>query len=171
MVEILKNWISTMLCVGIFITFIKMIIPNTKIAKYIYSLVGVMTVVTLVMSISKYLNVDKVEEATQSVLNSIEASSKNQIEIDNNDSKEILNENLKKEFIKKIKNDIQSKLNENNISTELISVIVDEKFNIQKINIKINKNLNYDLIKINSIFEIIQSNYNLESNKVSIEEV
>lgn len=171
MVEILKNWISTMLCVGIFITFIKMIIPNTKIAKYIYSLVGVMTVVTLVMPISKYLNVDKVEDATQSVLNSIEASSKNQIEIDNSDSKEILNENLKNEFIKKIKNDIQSKLNENNISTELISVIVDEKFNIQKINIKIDKNLNYDLIKINSIFEIIQSNYNLESNKVSIEEV
>lgn len=171
MVEILKNWISTMLCVGIFITFIKMIIPNTKIAKYIYSLVGVMTVVTLVMPISKYLNVDKVEDATQSVLNSIEASSKNQIEIDNSESKEILNENLKNEFIKKIKNDIQSKLNENNISTELISVIVDEKFNIQKINIKIDKNLNYDLIKINSIFEIIQSNYNLESDKVSIEEV
>lgn len=171
MVEILKNWISTMLCVGIFITFIKMIIPNTKIAKYIYSLVGIMTVVTLVMPISKYLNVDKVEDATQSVLNSIEASSKNQIEIDNSESKEILNENLKNEFIKKIKNDIQNKLNENNISTELISVIVDEKFNIQKINIKVDKNLNYDLIKINSIFEIIQSNYNLESNKVSIEEV
>lgn len=171
MVEILKNWISTMLCIGIFITFIKMIIPNTKISKYIYSLIGVMTIITLVLPISKYLNVGEIEDATQSVLSSIEKNGKNEISIDNIDDEEVLNKNLKNEFIKKIKNDIKNKLDENNISTELVSVIIDDKFNIQKINIKISKNLNYDLTKINSIFQIIKNNYEVESDKVSIEEV
>ena len=52
MVDILKNWITTMLCIGIFLTFIQMIVPNTNLKKYIYSLIGVVTIITAFLSLA-----------------------------------------------------------------------------------------------------------------------
>ena len=54
MVDILKNWITTMLCIGIFLTFIQMIVPNTNLKKYIYSLIGVVTIITLILPAYNY---------------------------------------------------------------------------------------------------------------------
>ena len=36
MIEIFKNWIVSMLCIGIFTTIIQLIIPKTNLKKYIY---------------------------------------------------------------------------------------------------------------------------------------
>ena len=175
MLEILKNWITTMLCTGIFFTFIKMIIPNSKLAKYIYSLIGVVTIVTLVMPVLNLMNLDDFSIATKSVISNIEnealSNNANIINIDNIETQNTLDKNLKNEFSKNIKNNIQSILEQNNIESKMISVIVDDSYQIQKINIKIERNTENSTFTIEKIFSIIEETYNIDNGKVVIEEI
>ena len=68
MVDILKNWITTMLCIGIFLTFIQMIVPNTNLKKYIYSLIGVVTIITLILPAYNYFKVNKLKKKSEPLI-------------------------------------------------------------------------------------------------------
>lgn len=170
MTEILKNWITTIFCIGIFLTFVQMIIPNTKLKKYIYSLISVITIVTLALPIKEKLNMSGIEDVTQTVINNIESKAR---EVDNISdtiySSDTMDKNLKKEFIKKIKSDINQKLSDYNIYPETINILLDDSYNIKKIDIKVKAQ--EDKGKINTIFNCISQNYSVLGNNITIEEV
>ncbi len=171
MIKILENWITTVLCIGIFLTFIQMIVPNTKLKSYIYSLIGVITIITLVMPVANYLKTNQIEEVTQSVLNNIEIESQENFENDSTKNYDYTKENLKNEFTKKIKEDIKQKLELKGIKSEMISVIVSDEYVIQKINIKLNKNNANLKNDISTIFLIIKENYNVDMDRIIVEEM
>ena len=170
MLEILKSWITTMLCTGIFFTFVKMIVPNSKLSKYIYSLIGVVTIFTLVVPTVKFINTENLENSTKSVINNIDVGT-SVVDIDNIDAKNTLDKNVKNEFAKKMKNSISELLEKNNIDVNMITVIVDDNYQIQKVSIKIENNLKNKLNKMEKIFSLIKENYNISDEKVVIEEV
>ena len=170
MLEILKSWITTMLCTGIFFTFVKMIVPNSKLSKYIYSLIGVVTIFTLVVPTVKFINTENLENSTKSVINNIDGGT-SVVDIDNIDAKNTLDKNVKNEFAKKMKNSISELLEKNNIDVNMITVIVDDNYQIQKVSIKIENNLKNKLNKMEKIFSLIKENYNISDEKVVIEEV
>lgn len=45
MIENFRDWINALLCLGIFTTLIQLIMPKNNIRKYIYSLIGIVTIV------------------------------------------------------------------------------------------------------------------------------
>lgn len=171
MVDILKNWITTMLCIGIFLTFIQMIVPNTNLKKYIYSLIGVVTIITLILPAYNYFKVNKLDEVTTSVINSLNENVQVGDDIASQRYSDISkNENVKNEFIKKYKEDIIKKLQEKGIEASDVVIIIDDEYNVEKLNIKINGN-NISNTNINKIFSCISENYDIDKSKVSVEEV
>ena len=58
-VEIFKSWISSMLCIGIFIAFVQLMMPKTNLKKYIYSLIGIVTILTVVSPIINMFENDR----------------------------------------------------------------------------------------------------------------
>lgn len=167
MIDVLKNWIATILFVGIFFAFVQMIIPNTKLKKYIYSLIGVVTLITLMMPITNKLSINNLEEATKEVLNNIEGNCNSNT---SKESENIINDNIKNEMSKKIKEDLKQKLLDQGIKSEMITIILDENYNIQKINIKISKQ-NNSYLNMNTVFGIVKQNYGVSNENVIIEEV
>ena len=168
MIDILKNWIATILCVGIFFTFIQMVVPNTKLKKYIYSLIGVVTLIALMLPFANKISLNSIEDATIDVLNNIGLTTSNDASL--KDGKNNIDNNIKSEMTKKIKDDLKSKLLDHGIKSEMVSVILDDKYTIQKINIKILKQNNSNL-NMNTIFGIIKENYGISNENVIIEEV
>ena len=168
MIDILKNWIATILCVGIFFTFVQMVVPNTKLKKYIYSLIGVVTIIALMLPFTNKISLNSIEDATIDVINDIDLTASNHANVNNR--KNNIDNSIKDEMAKKIKDDLRLKLLDHGIKSEMISVILDEKYTIQKINIKILKQNNSNL-NMNIIFGIIKENYGISNENVVIEEV
>ena len=75
MVQTFKIWISSLLCLGIFVAFLELIIPKSKFKKYIYALIGILTVITIISPIvnmykSNQVN-SSIDQVTKAMSNSI----------------------------------------------------------------------------------------------------
>lgn len=169
MVEIFKNWVSAMLCLGIFVTFIQLIIPKTNLKKYIYSLVGVITIITI---FSPLVNVLKNKDVEISLNEAIESMSN----IDNNTTvdEEMYNkkrdDNLRETFALNMKNDIKVKLEEKGINCKTIDMFLTEQYNIEKLKIcitKIDENTS-SLDDVTQVVKYINSEYDLDFSKIEV---
>lgn len=170
MIDVFKNWISSMLCIGIFVTFITLIIPKNKMRKYIYSLIGIVTIFTLVSPIIKYINTTNLDNAVNQVMGNISSlSSSEEYDIEKYQGTE--KELLKKEFIENLKQNISSKLLLKNINVKDIQILLDDEYNIEKIEIKI-KQLNKEnvLESINYIIKYINEEYDIDYSKITVVE-
>lgn len=169
MVEIFKNWVSAMLCLGIFVTFIQLIIPKTNLKKYIYSLVGVITIITIV---SPLVNVLKNKDVEVSLTEAIESMSN----MDENSTvdEEMYNkkrdDNLRETFALNMKNDIKAKLEEKGINCKTIDMFLTEQYNIDKLKIciaKIDENTS-SLDDVTQVVKYINSEYDLDFSKIEV---
>ena len=64
MLDVFKEWISAILAIGILFTVIRIILPNTNLKKYIYSLIGIVTILVIinpVISLIKNNNIDNIK--------------------------------------------------------------------------------------------------------------
>ena len=169
MIEIFKNWIIAMLCLGILIVIIQLITPKTNLRKYIYTLVGIITVITILSPIVDILTKSDVEESISNVLSSINMEN-DAITVNSEGLEDKKNELLKIQFIDNLKSDITTKLKEKSVKTKNINVSVDEGYNITKLELKIEK-LDKEKVNINSVNQIvgyINNEYSIDYSKISV---
>ena len=169
MLENFKSYINTLLCLGIFITILQLIIPKNKSRKYIYSLTGIIMIITVISPIVNLLKNEKIEDGINQVLSNIDS-----YKIDENVGKEdykTANENtIKNQVILKLKNDIKNKLDEKNIKLNNVEVFLEENYEIRKISLNIN-NLNKDNIlfsNLNSVIKYINEEYKVDYSKIEV---
>lgn len=169
MLENFKSYINTLLCLGIFITILQLIIPKNKSRKYIYSLTGIIMIITVISPIVNLLKNEKIEDGINQVLSNIDS-----YKIDENVGKEdykTANENtIKNQVILKLKNDIKNKLDEKNIKLNNVEVFLEENYEIRKISLNIN-NLNKDSIlfsNLNSVIKYINEEYKVDYSKIEV---
>ena len=101
MIESFKLWINSMLCIGIFVLFIKLIIPNNNLKKYIYSLIGIITIVTVISPVMDLLNDDSIETSLNQVINNISENDTSIESANINKYQDLNNQAVKKGFIDK----------------------------------------------------------------------
>ena len=73
MLENFKSYINTLLCLGIFIKILQLIIPKNKSRKYIYSLTGIIMIITVISPIVNLLKNEKIEAGINQVLSNIDS--------------------------------------------------------------------------------------------------
>lgn len=169
MIEIFRNWIVAMLCLGILVVIVQLVVPKTNLRKYIYSLIGIVTVITIVSPIVDVLKNGNVSDSISSVLDSI-SSNEDTITVNSNGVQDKQNELLKVQFIDNLKSDIMFKLAHKDVEVNDINISVDDDYNITKIEVKISK-INVEKTNLNSVNEVIKyinSEYDIDYSKISV---
>ena len=166
MLDLFKNFVNSLLCIGIFITFIKLIMPSGKVKKYIYSLIGIITIITIVSPFINFMQNVDVEESIKDVISNIDMSE------NTSDDKEqtSTNSSVKDVFLDKLKTDIKDKLSQNSVTTDKIEIYIDDSYNIEKmeINIKNLRKTNSSLENVNKVVNYINQEYGIAYEKINI---
>lgn len=169
MIEIFRNWIVAMLCLGILIVIVQLVIPKTNLRKYIYSLIGIVTVITIVSPIVDVFKTGNVSSSISSVLDSM-SSNEDTITVNSDGLQDKQNELLKVQFIENLKSDVMFKLAHKDVVVNSINISVDDDYNITKIEVKIAK-INVEKTSLNSVNEVIKyinSEYDIDYSKISV---
>lgn len=169
MIEIFRNWIVAMLCLGILIVIVQLVIPKTNLRKYVYSLIGIVTVITIVSPIVDVLKTGNVSSSISSVLDSM-SSNEDTITVNSDGLQDEQNELLKVQFIENLKSDIMFKLAHKDVVVNSINISVDDDYNVTKIEVKIAK-INVEKTSLNSVNEVIKyinSEYDIDYSKISV---
>lgn len=169
MIEIFRNWIVAMLCLGILIVIVQLVIPKTNLRKYVYSLIGIVTVITIVSPIVDVLKTGNVSSSISSVLDSM-SSNEDTITVNSDGLQDKQNELLKVQFIENLKSDVMFKLAHKDVEVNSINISVDDDYNVTKIEVKIAK-INIEKTSLNSVNEVIKyinSEYDIDYSKISV---
>lgn len=168
MIEGFKNWISALLCIGIFISILELILPKSKIKKYIYVLVGIVTTITI---ISPGINLLKSDNIAQSVSSVVDNLSEN-VNINSGATVEDYTKNqenmVKNEFINSFKKDIESKLTLKGVYVTEITVTLAENYDVQKVQVKTKKLSGTSLNEVSKVIEYINSEYDIDYSKIEV---
>lgn len=168
MIEIFRNWIVALLCLSILIIIIQLVIPKTNLRKYIYTLIGIITVITIISPVVDLLKKQDIKESIADVLSSFNTNDAT-VSVNSSDLEEKKTGLVKVQFIDSIKQDIKDKLESKNITVKSINVSVDDNYDITKLEIKILKSKN-GIVSVNEIVKYLNNEYGIDYSKISIVE-
>lgn len=158
MLEWFKSWATGIVIAVIIATIIEMILPNSTSKKYIKIIIGIFIVYTIISPVigsfkgedlNNYIKVENYIQSNSNALKTNEVS-------DNAQS------SIKKIYAQNLQNDLKTKLKEkgyisNNIN---ISISNDDKYNIERIDIKVDEkvtNSNQDEKQVKTIVDNIKA--------------
>ena len=158
MLEWFRSWATGIVIAVIIATIIEMILPNSTSKKYIKIIIGIFIVYTIISPVigsfkgEDLNNYIKVENYIQSSSNALQTNAVS----DNAQS------SIKKIYAQNLQNDLKTKLKEkgyisNNIN---ISISNDDKYNIERIDIKVDEkvtNSNQDEKQVKTIVDNIKA--------------
>ena len=158
MLEWFRSWATGIVIAVIIATIIEMILPNSTSKKYIKIIIGIFIVYTVISPVigsfkgEDLNNYIKVENYIQSSSNALQTN-----EVSDN-----AQSSIKKIYAQNLQNDLKIKLKEkgyisNNIN---ISISNDDKYNIEKIDIKVDEkvtNSNQDEKQVKTIVDNIKA--------------
>lgn len=158
MLEWFRSWVTGIVIAVIIVTIIEMILPNSTSKKYIKIIIGIFIVYTIISPVigsfkgedlNNYIKVENYIQSNSNALKTNEVS-------DNAQS------SIKKIYAQNLQNDLKTKLKEkgyisNNIN---ISISNDDKYNIERIDIKVDEkvtNSNQDEKQVKTIVDNIKA--------------
>lgn len=158
MLEWFRSWATGIVIAVIIATIIEMILPNSTSKKYIKIIIGIFIVYTVISPVigsfkgEDLNNYIKVENYIQSSSNALQTN-----EVSDN-----AQSSIKKIYAQNLQNDLKTKLKEkgyisNNIN---ISISNDDKYNIERIDIKVDEkvtNSNRDEKQVKTIVDNIKA--------------
>lgn len=158
MLEWFRSWATGIVIAVIIATIIEMILPNSTSKKYIKIIIGIFIVYTIISPVigsfkgEDLNNYIKVENYIQSSSNALQTN-----EVSDN-----ARSSIKKIYAQNLQNDLKTKLKEkgyisNNIN---ISISNDDKYNIERIDIKVDEkvtNSNQDEKQVKTIVDNIKA--------------
>ena len=158
MLEWFRSWATGIVIAVIIATIIEMILPNSTSKKYIKIIIGIFIVYTVISPVIGSFNGEdlnnyiKVENYIQSSSNALQTN-----EVSDN-----AQSSIKKIYAQNLQNDLKTKLKEkgyisNNIN---ISISNDDKYNIERIDIKVDEkvtNSNQDEKQVKTIVDNIKA--------------
>ena len=158
MLEWFRSWATGIVIAVIIATIIEMILPNSTSKKYIKIIIGIFIVYTIISPVigsfkgEDLNNYIKVENNIQSNSNALKTN-----EVSDN-----AQSSIKKIYAQNLQNDLKTKLKEkgyisNNIN---ISISNDDKYNIERIDIKVDEkvtNSNQDEKQVKTIVDNIKA--------------
>lgn len=168
MIETFRNWINMLLCLGIFTTIIQLIIPKNKLRKYIYSLIGIVTIITIVSPVINFVKNDNMEVTLKEVISNIDEGGYENI--DEQKYKNISKDTIKQSFIDSLKLDITNKLEKIGIEVIKLNIFIDTEYNIEKIEINIKKidNKNTKISSVTEVVKYVNEEYDVDFSKIIV---
>ncbi len=168
MIEGFKNWISALLCIGIFISILELILPNSKIKKYIYVIVGIVTIITIISPGINLLKRDDIAKSVSAVVDNLTGNVNINSGTNIEDYKKNQENMVKEAFIESFKKDIESKLTIKGIEVTEVYMTLSENYDVEKVQVKTKKLKGSLLNEINQIIDYINSEYDIAYSKIEV---
>lgn len=168
MIDLFRNWISVLLCLGIFVAIIRLVIPKNNLRKYIYSLIGIITIIALVSPLIDIFKNNDMQDSIKSVLSNLDEQEN--VNVDTEKYSNVKEEAVKKSFIQSIKNDVKSKLEGKSIVVKSVDVFISDNYDIEKIEINIEK-IDTSKASISSVTQIVKyinEEYDIGYSKIEV---
>lgn len=162
MIYIFKSWIQSILCIGILFTIIRIILPNTNLKKYTYSLIGIVTIIAIFNPVIAFARNNNITTIKDIFLNSTELANKNINYTDISNYEDVNKNNVKENFKHSVEEDIKLKIQENVNSNVDVNIEITDTYNIKKINIIIYEDTPFD------ISTYLSSEYDLDKKIIEI---
>jgi len=161
MIEGIKNWINSILCMGIFVLLIQLIIPKTNLKKYIYSLIGVMIMLSIISPVINLLKNENVEESLNEIITQISNTDQ---KMTTGELENLQYEAVKAGFMETLQSDVEKKLTDKGARVEEVSIVLDTEYNIQQINVILEENT----IDNGVLIQWISTEYDISKDKIMI---
>ena len=143
MIEMFKEWIYSVLCLGILVSILELVMPSNNIKKYVYILMGIITIITIVSPVVNLINNPEILQSTSDVLDKLENVPNSEHDIIANTFKD----SLKKSIIDRL-------LKEGILINE-IDIKVSTKYDVEKMEVDIKEGSRNKVVEcINIEFEI-----------------
>lgn len=158
MINDINNWIISILSLGIIITFIELILPKGKNRKYIYVLIGLLTIITIINPVIKYVtDVDFDKDINKAFEEFTITTSSNYDKVNL----------VKDEFKNNLENDIKSKFLKSNIIIKDVFINCSDEYVIEKISIYVTKEES-KMVDINEVIDQIIEEYKIEYSRIEV---
>lgn len=162
MIYIFKSWIQSILCIGILFTIIRIILPNTNLKKYTYSLIGIVTIIAIFNPVINFTRNNNITELRNLFLNSAELANRNINYTNISNYEDVNKNNVKENFKHTVEENIKQKIKENINSSVDVNIEITDTYNIKKINITIYEDTPFD------ISTYISNEYDLDKKIIEV---
>ena len=164
MLDTFRNWINMILALGILFTVIRIIVPNTKLKKYIYSLMGIVTIIVILSPIINLIKNGDLENSFKDIfLNMATAETLNSEYTNLSNYEDINKNNVKENFKLNVENDIKQKLTQNIDNEVRVEIDITDTSNIDRVIVNIVRDTSFD------IASFINQEYDIDRQKVIIQ--
>ena len=164
MLDTFRNWINMILALGILFTIVRIIVPNTKLKKYIYSLMGIVTIIVLLSPVINLIKNGDLENSFKNIfLNMASAETLNTEYTNLSNYEDVNKNNVKENFKLNVENDIKQKLAQNIDNEIQVEIDITDTYNIDKVTINIVGDTSFD------IASFINQEYDIDRQKVIIQ--
>ncbi|MEG0074151.1 MAG: stage III sporulation protein AF [Clostridia bacterium] len=167
MITIFKQWIYTIIGVSIFSILIELILPKGNLKKYIYVTMGMLMLAVIISPCVNMLKNENIEKSVTDVLSNIETKNG---DMDLKKIEEIGKEKDKlvmEQVVEKLTEDIKKRAVAYSIDVDKVQVNINEKYEIEKINIYSKEEIK-EVERIKSIIKYIAEAYNVDNKIINI---
>lgn len=167
MIDFLKQWANSLLCLGIFIAIVEMSLPKGNIKKYIYVLIGL---ITLIVIISPFISKDNyqnmIDESIAAISKNVEYNQNNSINIE--DYSNYQENMVKNEYINNIKKSIWNDLVSKGVIIDSINILINDDYSVTKLDIYIKEYGNSEYKSKQEVLNYIKKYYEIAENLINI---
>ncbi len=164
MLDTFRNWINMILAIGILFTVIRIIVPNTKLKKYIYSLMGIVTIIVILGPVINLVKNGDLKDSFKNIFLNMATAETLNMEYTNLSNYEDINKNnVKENFKSSVENDIKQKLSENIENEIQVEIDITDTYNIDKVTVKVTGDTSFDIVSF------INQEYDIDKQKVTVE--
>lgn len=170
MLTFIKEYITSLITLSIFILFIEILINKSKFKKYIMLFVSILMIMQFLKPIKNLFKEEKIENEIVAVNNEVTRSldiGKKEIDINKEIRKQ--NDKMLKDTISYMKEDIRKVCLKNQIVCKDVIIFTENNDKVKSLVIKI-KNAEENILNVKEILKYIEETYNIEEKIIKIEE-
>lgn len=166
MIEGFNVWITSMIGMGILILLIQLIVPKSNLKKYIYSLIGVLSILVIVSPVLKILESDTVEQGVKQVLNDVSNMDSNN-DVKTNKLETLNQEAVKLSFLQKLEQDMLQKLEQKGVKVKDLEVTLDGEYNIDKVSIEVDS-YEGEILNEVGVKDVLKTEYDIPISNINV---
>lgn len=162
----MKEYIATIIYICIFSIILELILPNSKLKKYIATIISLLVIITIISPVINFLKNEDVTEVISKALDNVSNIESKTYEYDFSDFQDKMvltrtKENIEQDILDKCK----SKFKENITVTDVV-VELNAKYNIEGIKVYVEKL--EDVYTANKIMTYVTGEYNVGNEYIEV---
>ncbi len=174
MINGIKEWINSLLCLGIFTSIVELALPKGNIKKYIYVIIGIVTVITIISPILSKDDYENVANEAVMAIATVSESSKSKASENIINNEEYINYQIgmvKNEYMNNLKRTMWEDIVSKGVVLDNIEIKIDDNYNVNEVKITIKEYGKEEFKTGSDILKYVYTYFNIKRENIVVEEL